>query len=186
MNLKTKVKSYNFWVSLASALFLLIDLIGKQFGFSIDEASYYDIFTSLCGILVLFGIITLPAGSKTITKLEEITNENSADVGNKNEEPVEPVETDIEPTDKSAVTRTDASDNTSTIENATIEIESKNEEVIADNLSNENVNENNSNINQMIYFEPQSTETNTTSSCEVCSTVSAEVCNTNESDIQNN
>ena len=63
MNLKAKLKSYNFWVSLGSAVFLLISLIGKQIGFTIDESAFYDIFTSICGILVILGIITIPAGS---------------------------------------------------------------------------------------------------------------------------
>lgn len=63
MNLKSKIKSYNFWVSLGSAVLLLLNLLGRQFNFSIDECLYNDILTAICGILVILGIITMPAGT---------------------------------------------------------------------------------------------------------------------------
>ena len=61
MNLRTKVKSYSFWVSLASALILILKLIGQRFGFSVDEGLISDLFTSFCAILVLLGIIVVPS-----------------------------------------------------------------------------------------------------------------------------
>lgn len=61
MNLKTKVKSYSFWVSLASAVILILKLVGQKFGFSVDEGLISDLFTSLCAILVILGIIVVPS-----------------------------------------------------------------------------------------------------------------------------
>ena len=82
MNLKTKLKSYNFWVSLGSAVFLLLSLIGKQIGFTINENAYYDIFTSICGILVILGIITLPAGSGKIESEADKLSQLNTDLKN--------------------------------------------------------------------------------------------------------
>ncbi len=71
MNLKTKVKSYSFWVSLASAVILILKLVGQKFGFAVDEGLISDLFTSLCAILVLLGIIVVPSASVVETKTED-------------------------------------------------------------------------------------------------------------------
>lgn len=63
MNLKEKIKSYSFWVSLASAVILILKVLGSRFGFSVDETMISDLFTALCSILVILGIIVVP-GSK--------------------------------------------------------------------------------------------------------------------------
>lgn len=60
MKLKDKIKSYSFWVSLASAVILILKVLGSRFGFTIDESMVSDLFTSLCSILVLLGIIIVP------------------------------------------------------------------------------------------------------------------------------
>ena len=60
MNIKDKVKSYSFWVSLSSALILIIKVIGNKFGFTIDATLASDLITSLCSILVVTGIIVTP------------------------------------------------------------------------------------------------------------------------------
>lgn len=69
MNLKTKVKSYSFWVSLASAVILILKLVGQKFGFSVDEGLISDLFTSLCAILVITGIIVVPSSSSIEQKV---------------------------------------------------------------------------------------------------------------------
>lgn len=60
MKLKDKIKSYSFWVSLASAIILILKILGNRFGFVIDETMVSDLFTALCSILVLLGIIVPP------------------------------------------------------------------------------------------------------------------------------
>lgn len=70
MKLKDRIKTYNFWVSLSSAIFILIKLLGEQFGFSVNESVFNDFITTLCGILVILGIIVPPTAkdnSSTVT-----------------------------------------------------------------------------------------------------------------------
>lgn len=61
MKLKDKIKSYSFWVSIASAVILILKVLGNRFGFVVDESMVSDIFTALCSILVLMGIIVVPS-----------------------------------------------------------------------------------------------------------------------------
>ncbi len=61
MKLKDKIKTYSFWVSIASAVILILKILGNRFGFAIDETMISDLFTALCSILVLLGIIVIPS-----------------------------------------------------------------------------------------------------------------------------
>ena len=63
MKLKDKIKTYSFWVSLASAIILILKLLGNRFNFVVDESMISDLFTALCSILVLLGIIVVPTSS---------------------------------------------------------------------------------------------------------------------------
>lgn len=63
MKIKERIKSYSFWISLASAVFLVIKVLGQKFGFSVDETLFNDIITSMCSILVILGIIVPPGSS---------------------------------------------------------------------------------------------------------------------------
>ncbi len=65
MNIKARLKSYSFWVSIASAIFLLIKVLGQSLGFSVDESLYNDVFTALCGVLVICGIIAPPTAKES-------------------------------------------------------------------------------------------------------------------------
>ena len=59
MKLKDKIKSYSFWVSIASAVILILKVLGNRFGFTVDEGMVSDLFTAMCSILVLLGIIVI-------------------------------------------------------------------------------------------------------------------------------
>ena len=50
MKLKEKIKTYNFWVSISSAIFLIVNLIGKKYNFVVDESWLHDIITSIFSI----------------------------------------------------------------------------------------------------------------------------------------
>lgn len=67
MKIKERIKSYSFWVSLASAVFLVIKVLGQKFGFSVDETLFNDVITSMCSILVILGIIVPPGSSNNQT-----------------------------------------------------------------------------------------------------------------------
>ena len=60
MKLKDRIKTYSFWVSLTSAVILIVKLIGQKYGFAIDEIFISDLITTVCGLLVILGIIVVP------------------------------------------------------------------------------------------------------------------------------
>lgn len=55
-----KIKSYNFWVSLAGAVGVLAVQIAKVFGVKIEASGVEEIIMSICGVLVVFGIVKKP------------------------------------------------------------------------------------------------------------------------------
>ena len=63
--LREKIKSYGFWVSLASAVILILKVLGSRFGFTVDETMISDLFTALCSILVILGIIVVPGAKQS-------------------------------------------------------------------------------------------------------------------------
>ena len=66
------MKTYSFWISLVSAVLIIIRILGEYFGWFINEKLVMDIVTGICGVLVLLGILSSP------TKGEE-TVENTID-----------------------------------------------------------------------------------------------------------
>lgn len=78
MKLKDKIKSYSFWVSLASAVILILKVLGSRFGFSVDESMVSDIFTAICSVLVLLGIIVIPQAPQTT--LEKQNNQDTQEI----------------------------------------------------------------------------------------------------------
>lgn len=75
MKLREKIKSYSFWVSLSSAVILILKVLGSRFGFVIDETMVSDLFTAMCSILVILGIIVVPQQPVKETYKEEQKNE---------------------------------------------------------------------------------------------------------------
>ena len=71
MKLKNLIKSYGFWTALAGALVVLVDAIGKMFNFEIEDELINDIVLAVAGVLVVFGIISVPK------EMYEIKNEKS-------------------------------------------------------------------------------------------------------------
>ena len=66
-NLKSKMKTYSFWISLVSAVLIIIRILGEYFGWFINEKLVMDIVTGICGVLVLLGILSSPTkGEKTV------------------------------------------------------------------------------------------------------------------------
>jgi len=63
MTLKDKMRTYNFWISLVSAIVLLMRVIGNTYGFSVDSGLIMDLTTGVCGIFVILGIISVPQKS---------------------------------------------------------------------------------------------------------------------------
>ena len=88
-DLKEKLKSYRFWVSLASAVLLLVQAIGGPLGLTVDEETYMSIVNSALGVFVVLGIISHPAqnlfAKNKNTETENETETTNADKGNETE-----------------------------------------------------------------------------------------------------
>ena len=87
MTLKDKVKTYSFWISLVSAVLIIVRVVGEHFGWFINESFIMDIVTGVCGVLVLLGILSSPTQNTTS---EKKNMENTiTDLQSKTEEIVE-------------------------------------------------------------------------------------------------
>ena len=58
-NFFKKFRSYSFWISLSGAIILLINALGRAFGFSIENQLVEDIILSIAGVLVVLGLVTM-------------------------------------------------------------------------------------------------------------------------------
>lgn len=72
MNLKNKVKSYSFWISLISAILIVVRIVGEHFNWFINESFIMDVVTAVCGVLVLLGILSAPSNSNSETNMETL------------------------------------------------------------------------------------------------------------------
>lgn len=59
-----RFREYGFWISLTGAIILLLQIIGKQFGFYVNEAFISECVTAFCGVLVIMGILIKPKEEK--------------------------------------------------------------------------------------------------------------------------
>lgn len=84
MKLKDKIKSYSFWVSIASAVILILKVLGNRFGFTVDESMISDIFTALCSVLVLLGIIVIPQSPSQTNSTKQDINQQLEETMNEN------------------------------------------------------------------------------------------------------
>lgn len=75
--LKTRLKSYSFWVSFASAVILILKLIGQKYGFTIDAGFLSDLVTAVCGLLVILGIFVVPKNNSSENTQSENNLENN-------------------------------------------------------------------------------------------------------------
>lgn len=58
--MKNKLKSYSFWMSVTAGVILVLNNIGKVCGFSVESDAVTAIVDSICGVLILFGVLTMP------------------------------------------------------------------------------------------------------------------------------
>ena len=58
-----KVKTTGFWISLASAIVLVVQALANAFGFKCDAKYVNEIVTSVCGVLVVVGVL-IPTNNK--------------------------------------------------------------------------------------------------------------------------
>ena len=73
MNWRNRLKNYNFWISIFSAVLLILQALKIKF----DVAYVNEIFTAVLGLLVVIGIISDP--TKTAVKAQEATENKVKD-----------------------------------------------------------------------------------------------------------
>ena len=78
-NMKEKFKSYSFWMSVTAAVILVLNNIGNVFGFEVSSDVVTKIVDSICGVLILFGVITMSKDSsnENIETKENIEQEHN-------------------------------------------------------------------------------------------------------------
>lgn len=70
-------RSYSFWVSLCGAFIILLNALGRAFGFEIENQIVEDVLMSVAGVLVVLGVVTKPNKSdEKDNNQEEILQEN--------------------------------------------------------------------------------------------------------------
>ena len=57
--MKNKFKNYSFWISVTGAVVLLLNNLGKIFGFSVNNEAIFSVVDGVCGVLVVFGVLTM-------------------------------------------------------------------------------------------------------------------------------
>lgn len=72
------LKRYSFWTGLAGASVIVCDAIAKCFGVKIENQMVENIIMSICGVLVAFGIVTIPKSKNNQTdKTEQDDTKNA-------------------------------------------------------------------------------------------------------------
>ena len=79
MNWKNRLTNYNFWISIFSAVLLILQALKIEF----DIAYINEIFTAILGLLVVIGIISDP--TRASVKSSDLTINTSAKVETKTE-----------------------------------------------------------------------------------------------------
>lgn len=77
--MKDKIKSYSFWTALSGAVVVLLQAIGDCFGFSIQSELVSGIIMAIAGVLVVFGVVSMPNKDGSIDKESEGQTENQAE-----------------------------------------------------------------------------------------------------------
>ncbi len=60
--MKNKFRSYGFWTALAGAVVVLLNALGQAFGFSVNDEIVTSIIMAIAGVLVVFGVVSMPKG----------------------------------------------------------------------------------------------------------------------------
>lgn len=76
--MKNKIKNYSFWVGLSGAVVVLVEAIGKAFGFIPDGQIASDIIMAIAGVLVIFGVVSMPTETNSNQNIEQnVEKENN-------------------------------------------------------------------------------------------------------------
>lgn len=125
MNWKKRLTNYNFWISIVSAVLLIL----QAFDISFDIAYINEIVTAVLGLLVVIGIINDPAKTGKDINSNNQTSDNNINTKNDNE--------DIESNNSNEI----VANNSENDFNASKEVDT--EKINVNDIPNQNENENN-------------------------------------------
>ena len=90
MKLKKLIKSYGFWTGLAGACVVLVNALSRAFNFEIEDKTISDIIMSIAGVLVVFGLVSVPKELYDQSKQEMESKEKDASSEKDEQEDKEP------------------------------------------------------------------------------------------------
>lgn len=125
MNWKKRLTNYNFWISIVSAVLLIL----QAFDISFDIAYINEIVTAVLGLLVVIGIINDPTKTGKDTNSNNQTSDNNINTKNDNE--------DIESNNSNEI----VANNSENDSDASKEVDT--EKINVNDIPNQNENENN-------------------------------------------
>lgn len=81
--MKNRIKSYSFWTALSGAVVIFLNALGDLFGFAVQDELVSGLVMAVAGILVVFGIVTMPSNDSTndgnTTNDEDSEEDNTQD-----------------------------------------------------------------------------------------------------------
>ena len=84
--MKNRIKSYSFWTALSGAVVIFLNALGDLFGFAVQDELVSGLVMAVAGILVVFGIVTMPSNDSTND--DNATNEDSEEDNTQDDEDV--------------------------------------------------------------------------------------------------
>ena len=84
--MKNRIKSYSFWTALSGAVVIFLNALGDLFGFAVQDELVSGLVMAVAGILVVFGIVTMPSDDSTND--DNATNEDSEEDNTQDDEDV--------------------------------------------------------------------------------------------------
>lgn len=76
--MKDRIKSHSFWTALSGAVVVLLQALGKCFGFAVNDEIVSGIIMAVAGILVVLGIVTMP---KNKTDVKDDSQNGESETG---------------------------------------------------------------------------------------------------------
>ncbi len=77
--MKNRFKSYGFWTALSGAVVVLLQSLGKCFGFTIDDQIVSGVIMAVAGVLVVLGVVTMPSGDKQEEETQETEKQQESE-----------------------------------------------------------------------------------------------------------
>lgn len=76
---KDRLKSYRFWLSVASAIFILFQAVAKPLGLQLSEEAYMSVVNGVLGIFVVVGLVSDPGKKSENPEGEDTEQEENTE-----------------------------------------------------------------------------------------------------------